>query len=202
MGESEMCSGSGQCDCGECKCKDGTSGRFCEDCPTCGTTKCQKYKDCVQYRGFNTGEIKDEAAFDANCSDIKGNIHLVDSYKPEHDGGAQLCTHNDAENGCTFYFTYHFLDMGPKKDYKISIQKDQTCPEPPNLLAIVGSVVATIVAIGLLTLILWKVITTIHDRREYKQFEEDALRAQWTTGENPLYKDVSTTVQNPAFKNT
>ncbi|CAL4161774.1 unnamed protein product [Meganyctiphanes norvegica] len=200
-GESEICSGAGECDCGECKCKeDGTSGRFCEDCPTCGTGKCQLYKDCVQWKGFTSGEIEDKRHFEQNCSHIKRNMKMVDSLDSETENGATLCTYNDAEDDCIFYFTYHFRNLGTGRDYQISIQRIRTCPEPPNLLAIVLSVVASIVAIGLLTLLVWKVVTTLHDKKEFDRFEEDRKKAEWTTGENPLYKEVTQTIQNPNYR--
>ena len=37
----------------------------------------------------------------------------------------------------------------------------------------VFGVLASVVALGLFTLVLWKVLTTIHDRREFAKFENE-----------------------------
>ena len=40
-------------------------------------------------------------------------------------------------------------------------------------------VIASIVLIGLGMLLLWKLLTTIHDRREFTRFEKEKLMANW-----------------------
>jgi hypothetical protein len=42
-------------------------------------------------------------------------------------------------------------------------------------------VVGAIVAMGMVFILLWKVLTTIHDRREYAKFEEERMKARWDT---------------------
>ena len=44
---------------------------------------------------------------------------------------------------------------------------------------IVLGVIGAIVAVGLALLLMWKVLTTIHDRREYAQFEKERMMAKW-----------------------
>ncbi|KAK8731943.1 hypothetical protein OTU49_007346, partial [Cherax quadricarinatus] len=115
--------------------------------------------------------------------------------------GARLCTFED-EEGCYFNFTYRYVDSSSSTDspkYEIFVQKERQCPEPPPVLGIVFGLIAAIVAIGLLTLLIWKLLTTIHDRREYAKFEQERKAAQWETAENPLYKSAETTFKNPAF---
>ena len=41
--------------------------------------------------------------------------------------------------------------------------------------------IGAIVAVGLALLLMWKVLTTIHDRREYAQFEKERMMAKWDT---------------------
>lgn len=55
------------------------------------------------------------------------------------------------------------------------------CPEPVNVLAIVGGVVAGILAVGLLLLLLWKFLIHIHDTREFAKFEKERQNAKWDT---------------------
>lgn len=45
-------------------------------------------------------------------------------------------------------------------------------------------VIAAIVLIGLALLMLWKMVTTIHDRREFARFEKERMMAKWDTVTN------------------
>lgn len=53
------------------------------------------------------------------------------------------------------------------------------CPTPVPVLPIVLGVIAGIILIGLLLLLLWKLLVTIHDRREYARFEKERDNARW-----------------------
>lgn len=55
-------------------------------------------------------------------------------------------------------------------------------------MGIVIGVIAAIVIIGLAILLLWKLLTTIHDRREFAKFEKEKMMAKWDTVS--LTKDV------------
>lgn len=46
---------------------------------------------------------------------------------------------------------------------------------------IILGVIAAIVLIGLALLLLWKMVTTIHDRREFARFEKERMMAKWDT---------------------
>lgn len=46
---------------------------------------------------------------------------------------------------------------------------------------IVLGVIAAIVLIGMAILLLWKLLTTIHDRREFARFEKEKMMAKWDT---------------------
>ena len=45
-------------------------------------------------------------------------------------------------------------------------------------------VIGAIVLIGLAFLLLWKLFTTIHDRREFARFEKERMMAKWETVSN------------------
>lgn len=45
------------------------------------------------------------------------------------------------------------------------------------MLGLIGA----IVLIGLALLLLWKLVTTIHDRREFAKFEKERSMAKWDT---------------------
>ena len=51
----------------------------------------------------------------------------------------------------------------------------------PLIAGIVLGVIGAIVAIGLALILMWKVFTTIHDRREFARFEKERMMAKWDT---------------------
>ena len=73
------------------------------------------------------------------------------------------------------------------------------CPEDPDFVGIILGVAAMIVMVGLVTILLWKVFTTIHDRREFARFERERQKIRFPTHSNPIFKQATTTVQNPLF---
>ena len=64
-----------------------------------------------------------------------------------------------------------------KRGWKCSHEKSKT----KNVSGIVLGVIGAIVAIGLALILMWKVFTTIHDRREFARFEEERMMAKWDT---------------------
>lgn len=50
-----------------------------------------------------------------------------------------------------------------------------------DTIGIVLGVIGAIVLIGLALLLLWKLLTTIHDRREFAKFEKERMMAKWDT---------------------
>lgn len=61
----------------------------------------------------------------------------------------------------------------------IDILNNVECPQPLPIVMIVSGVAGGIVATGLFLLMLWKILTTIHDRRELAKFEKERLKAKW-----------------------
>lgn len=55
------------------------------------------------------------------------------------------------------------------------------CPKGPDILVVLLSVMGAILLIGLAALLIWKLLITIHDRREFARFEEEKARAKWDT---------------------
>lgn len=55
------------------------------------------------------------------------------------------------------------------------------CPKGPDVLVVLLSVTGAILLIGLAALLIWKLLITIHDRREFARFEEEKARAKWDT---------------------
>lgn len=95
----------------------------------------------------------------------------VDEEKDEH-----LCTFYD-ENDCRFQFVYN------DREEKVVVKAQQELDCPPKIFmpGIISAVIAAIVLIGLALLLLWKLLTTIHDRREFARFEKERMMAKWDT---------------------
>lgn len=177
-GEQE-CSGHGTCVCGECKCEETAegrySGRYCEKCPTC-QGRCHEFKECVQCQIYKTGPMGNNPdACAANCTLFvpKG----AETVEANEDNGDHLCIFYD-ENDCRFEFIYNDYDS---KNITVIAKEKLECPTEIFILGIVMGVIASIVLIGLALLFLWKILTTIHDRREFAKFEKERRSAKWDT---------------------
>lgn len=186
-GGTQVCSGKGTCHCGNCECQDRFSGPHCEECPTC-TGKCPEYRACVQCQAFQTGEMKD------NCNNCSFKVEMRPEVKVEKPN-ERLCVFKD-EDDCKFTFVYGYDDQN---NPEVRVQDTKECPPPINILMIVLGVIGGIVAIGLCLLLIWKLLTTIHDRREFAKFEKERQMAKWDTGENPIYKQATSTFKNPTY---
>lgn len=109
--------------------------------------------------------------------------------------GEVLCAFYD-EDDCRYSFVYSYDES---KNITIRAQKERECPAEVFLLGIVLGVIAVVVLLGLAILLLWKLFTTIHDRREFAKFEKERMMARWDTGENPIYKQATSTFKNPTY---
>ena len=54
-------------------------------------------------------------------------------------------------------------------------------------------------AVGMLTILLWKVFTTITDRREFARFEKETQKMKFNANSNPIFKQATTTIMNPIY---
>ena len=174
----KICSDRGKCVCGECKCNQSTSeheqytGQFCEDCPTC-KKMCDIYKDCVQCRIHHSGPLTEE-----ECRKCEINPVGTSDWEGKVEEGEESCVIWD-ENDRVFNFKYFYNEL-EKVTYVVA-QNTKDCPEPVDILAIVIGVIVGIVLIGLAVLLIWKLLTTIHDRREVANFNEEKSKVKWDT---------------------
>uniref|UniRef100_A0A8C5PHH3 Integrin beta n=1 Tax=Leptobrachium leishanense TaxID=445787 RepID=A0A8C5PHH3_9ANUR len=187
-----LCSGWGQCVCGKCECtQPGSYGVTCEKCPTCPDA-CTIKKGCVECKYFNRGPWNDDTSCNRICRDeIKPVEDLVDSGK-----NAVNCTYKDDQD-CVVRFQYHEDASG--KSILYVIEKPE-CPQGPDILVVLMSVMGAILLLGLVGLLIWKLLITIHDRREFAKFEEERSKAKWDTAHNPLYKGATSTFTNITFR--
>uniref|UniRef100_A0A3Q2P8X3 Integrin beta n=1 Tax=Fundulus heteroclitus TaxID=8078 RepID=A0A3Q2P8X3_FUNHE len=187
-----LCSGRGQCVCGACECtQPGAYGATCDKCPTCPDA-CTMKKECVECKHFKRGKLHD----DNTCSRIcKDEIVLVDEIVL-HDTNAVNCSYKD-EDDCVEHFQY-YEDASGKSI--LFVVKEPDCPKGPDILVVLLSVAGAILFLGLAALLIWKLLVTIHDRREFAKFEEERAQAKWDTGHNPLYKGATSTFTNITYR--
>lgn len=189
--EGKICGDKGRCVCGSCKCEDTYYGKYCDDCPSCAT-KCQVYTDCVQC--FLGTENPDLEGRDCDvCENMR--VYLVEKTEGNETEMEKSCTLKDDER-CNIFFKYR---MNENHHALIYVQAEKECPLPPNVLAIASGTTGSIIAAGLILLLMWKILTTIHDRREFERFEKEQKKAKWDSGENPIYVQATSTFQNPAY---
>lgn len=124
---------------------------------------------------YKTGPLKEEGACAANCTTF--TPIAVEKVTVEEEKDEYFCLFYD-EDDCKFTFKY-----SDKEDDKIEVhaQQERECPPKVFMLGIVLAVIGAIVLVGLAFLLLWKLLTTIHDRREFARFERERMNAKWDT---------------------
>lgn len=112
------------------------------------------------------------------------------------DKNARNCTYKD-EDDCVVRFQYYEDASGKSV---LFVVKERECPKGPDVLVVLASVIASILLLGLVALLIWKLLITIHDRREFARFEEERSKAKWDTANNPLYKGATSTFTNITYR--
>jgi integrin beta 1 len=130
---------------------------------------------------YKTGPLAKDDDCAANCTLF--TPIAVEKVEIENEKDEHICTFYD-EDDCRFQFIYNDREEGK---IMVRAQQDRECPPKVFMLGIVLAVIAAIVLIGLAVLLLWKLLTTIHDRREFARFEKERMMAKWdTVSENDL----------------
>lgn len=186
-----VCSGRGKCECGHCVCSEpGASGDKCEKCATCGDA-CSSARTCVE---CHLDDQDDAEMCDEKCSVPKISINMTADYDKGPSTHCTLMTDDE----CWISFKVVSGDMGTVA-YDLEIYG---CPRPPNIPMIILGVSLSIVCIGLILLAVWKVLVSVHDRKEVAKFEAERSKAKWQSGTNPLFRSSTTTFKNITYKNT
>lgn len=102
----------------------------------------------------------------------------------------EIFCHFIDENDCQVKYFYYYNKT--TNQLVVKAQKAKECPPPVYVLGIVLGVMAAIVLIGMALLLLWKLLTTIHDRREFARFEKERMMAKWDTVSLSLYSSMVT----------
>uniref|UniRef100_A0A4W3HPM8 Integrin beta n=1 Tax=Callorhinchus milii TaxID=7868 RepID=A0A4W3HPM8_CALMI len=183
--DGQVCSGRGNCICGQCVCAEpGAFGNTCEKCPTCPDA-CGTKRECIECRLFNSGRLADNQTCQRHCKD---EILTVDVLKTDEEN-AVLCLYK-TENDCVMRFTYSEHVSGKSI---LTALKEPECASEALSVSVLLAVVGIILAVGIVLLAIWKLIVTVHDRREFARFQSERSRARYEMASNPLYRQPITT---------
>uniref|UniRef100_A0A4W3HB99 Integrin beta n=2 Tax=Callorhinchus milii TaxID=7868 RepID=A0A4W3HB99_CALMI len=188
-----QCGGHGICDCGECDCDPGWTSEYCncttnmEPCVATDGTLCSRRGECICGKCACThpgasGETCEKCPTCGDpCTSKRSCVECYFSGMNESTECNEKCREIDA----TVNQTSVFPDTG--------------CPLPPNIAMIVLGVSLAILVVGLVILSIWKMLISIHDRKEVAKFESERAKAKWETGTNPLYKGSTSTFKNVTY---
>ncbi|RLW04844.1 hypothetical protein DV515_00005641 [Chloebia gouldiae] len=175
--------GHGECHCGECKCHAGFIGDNCncstemDSCVSSDGQMCSGRGACV----CGKCQCTEPGAFGETCEKCP-------TCPETDDPNAILCAY--PVNNCVMKFTYLELPSGKSN---LTVLKEPACSSAPSAVTIVLAVIGSVVLIGIILLALWKLLVTIHDRREFDRFQSERSRARYEMASNPLYrKPIST----------
>lgn len=81
----------------------------------------------------------------------------------------------------SFHFLWLIFSAFNSAHTFISSTLHPDCPKGPDILVVLLSVAGAVLFLGLAALLIWKLLVTIHDRREFAKFEEERAQAKWDT---------------------
>ncbi|KAG7275078.1 hypothetical protein CRUP_004844 [Coryphaenoides rupestris] len=196
----ELCGGHGQCDCGQCVCDGGWRGEYCncsssveacvsEDGSSCsGRGRCEACVEC-HLQAKESLELCVQ-----RCSIPKISINTSTELDQRQATECTLKTDTD----CLISFTLVMGEQGTSA-HNLRIYD---CPELPNITMIIMGVSLSVLCIGLTLMAAWKLLVSVHDRKEVARFEAERSKAKWQSGTNPLFRSSTSTFKNVTYKNT
>ncbi|TKS87398.1 Integrin beta-1 [Collichthys lucidus] len=201
-----QCGGNGRCVCGVCVCLPAYRGRACE-CPlSLESCLSQDEQICAGRGDCHCGTCVCHDRFQGPTCELCPSCPSVCTLHREcilcrafslglnPKECETRCMEVDAE-GCRVYF---LLRAGQKED---SVHVHVALERGPNVILITAVLSASVVVLlGVVLLLLWKLLTSIHDRREFAHFQRELEQRRWNRRDNPIYKSAITTTVNPKYK--
>ncbi|XP_077946699.1 integrin beta-5 [Gasterosteus aculeatus] len=183
--DGQMCSGRGACVCGRCQCAEpGAFGDTCEKCPTCPDA-CGTKRECIECRLFSAGRLADNQTCQRLCKD-----EIITAEALTEDPGAVLCLYK-TDDDCVMKFTYSEHASG--RSILTALSEPECGGGGPDASTVLLAVVGSILLVGVVLLAAWKLVITVHDRREFARFQSARSRARYEMASNPLYKQHAST---------
>lgn len=170
--DNTTCSLNGVCKCGVCHCQDkNNKNKYCEQDST--RLDCNKYKACVQCKIYQKGEFVDPNVCSSKCEKIIIKKFANDTSIENRN----KCPYLDDE-GCISNF---YLPHESTGENVYVFAEEIECPPPENFHPVIWGTLAGVVMTGLMALLLWKLITSYQDRREFASFQEEVKKIQCGT---------------------
>uniref|UniRef100_F6QBL6 Integrin beta n=1 Tax=Ciona intestinalis TaxID=7719 RepID=F6QBL6_CIOIN len=189
---SKPCNGNGECECGQCVCNSRGGAKFRgQYCKTKPLVICDIHKDCIQCKAWKTGNYNTTEC-EKQCT--KYNVTKM-SKEYQYSGYTNECRFTDLTDDCNYQATFEEIDG----IIMVEVEPDKTCTTYANPVYIIIGIIAAIVGIGLAILLIWKLLTSIKDAREYKNFQKESQNPKWQGGENPIFKKATSTFKNPMY---
>lgn len=173
-----VCNKNGICDCGKCKCKELYTGRYCGHCPTC-FDQCSTFSESVRQQIDEDIEIVSQ--HDNFTSYLIEEELIVNEDE-------KLCQFI-GQDECVYSFKYRQRSSVHNSPIIIKALKMKKCKEQINIKAYILIYVISFSIIGLVTLILWRMVTFCIDRHEYQRFIQSCKTANWKTVSHMVFKN-------------
>uniref|UniRef100_A0A8C2XIJ7 Integrin beta n=1 Tax=Cyclopterus lumpus TaxID=8103 RepID=A0A8C2XIJ7_CYCLU len=200
-----LCSDHGKCSCGLCQCEAGWKGETC-NCTTrtdtcmsslgllcSGRGNCQcGVCQCTQPGAY--GDTCDKCPTCPDSCTIKKQCVECQHFKR-----GQYTEDNSCSIICRDEIKV-VTELG--NELSLPVSRPSECPQGPDILVVLLAVAGAILLLGIVGLLIWKLLVTIHDRREFARFQEERAKAKWDTANNPLYKGATSTFTNVAYRGT
>uniref|UniRef100_A0A6Q2YE29 Integrin beta n=1 Tax=Esox lucius TaxID=8010 RepID=A0A6Q2YE29_ESOLU len=185
----ELCGGHGDCDCGVCVCRSGWTGEFCNcssavdgclsgDGELCGGRgKCVCGR-CVCSVPGASGEACERCP---TCGDTCSSARTCVECHLQAEGSMEKCAEKCSAS-------------------HVSVNSSIDCPEPPNIPMISLGVSLSVLCMGTILLVAWKLLVSVQDRKEVAKFEAERAKAKWQSDTNPLFRSSTSTFRNVTYK--
>ncbi|XP_067138618.1 integrin beta-PS-like [Centruroides vittatus] len=161
----KICNDRGVCECGSCRCvrndEEYYYGTWCQMCSVC-PENCGLYDNCVGCKTFYSGPLTLQEC--DNCTGFYRHLRANDSVE-----GMQKCTFVD-DDDCRVHFYYR---LDEKDTPVIIVNPVKDCPGTVDYFPVVSGLVGGILGTGLAALLAWKLITHVHDTREFARFTRE-----------------------------